>query len=132
MNAAQRVMVLSKYRELLRLISRLPPDKREEAFREARFSTRSRRSVTNAEDQLKYLKELISKIGYLRIITPKVPGEIESGIFVVRGGDLVGKSGDTKGTRVADGTISREEAIKRNERDFRRFYGAPKPNNILF
>lgn len=34
--------------------------------------------------------------------------------------------------RVADGTISMEEAHRRNDRDFKRFYGAPKPKNILF
>jgi hypothetical protein len=33
---------------------------------------------------------------------------------------------------VADGTISMEDAMKRNARDFKRFYGAPKPKNILF
>ncbi|PNW73976.1 hypothetical protein CHLRE_13g580200v5 [Chlamydomonas reinhardtii] len=130
--SGQSVSVLSKYRELLRLISRLPDQKKTDALAEARTLIRARRAETNPEQLLQHQKELSSKIGFLRIVTPRRPGEVGAGSFVVRDGHLVQGSGELKGARVADGTISMEEAHRRNDRDFKRFYGAPKPKNILF
>ncbi|GFR47408.1 hypothetical protein Agub_g9125, partial [Astrephomene gubernaculifera] len=127
MSTAGSPNVLSRYRELLRLILRLPQTQRSQALNEARTTIRSRRSVTNPEEVLKHHKELSSKIGYLRIITPKRPGEVQSGSYIVRDGRLIQGAGEAKGTRVADGTITHEEAMRRNERDFKRFYGAAKP-----
>ncbi|KAG2483066.1 hypothetical protein HYH03_018049 [Edaphochlamys debaryana] len=134
MSGSATGQVLCRYRELLRLIGRLPGDQRSKALTEARTTLRARKSEANPEEQLKHLKELVSKIGYLRIITPRQPGDVKSGVFVVRDGRLVEGGGEAKGARVADGTISYQDAMRRNERDFQRFYGAPKPKggNILF
>ncbi|PNH01659.1 hypothetical protein TSOC_012435 [Tetrabaena socialis] len=132
MSTSQKTVVLARYRELLRLVARLPQAKRGEALGEARTTIRDRRSESNPEKQLNHLKELTSKIGFLRIVTPKEPGEVRSGVFVVRDGRIVEGSGDAKGGRVADGTITMEEGMRRNDRDFKRLYGAAKPKGILF
>ncbi len=99
MSLANRSNVLSKYRELLRLVSRLPADKRDQAFSEARGTLRARRTESNPEKQLQHLKELSSRIGYLRIITPKQPGEVTAGVYVVRDGKVMEGSGESKGAR---------------------------------
>lgn len=99
MTASHQAIVLSKYRTLLRLIGRLDPGQRSSAYVEAQTTVRSRRTVTNPEEQLKHLKELTSKIGYLRIITPKQPGEVEPGVFTVQDGRLVEGTGEAKGKR---------------------------------
>lgn len=99
MSLASRSNVLSKYRELLRLVSRLPADKRDKALGEARDTLRARRTESNPEKQLQHLKELSSRVGYLRIITPKQPGEVTAGVYVVRDGKVLEGSGESKGTR---------------------------------
>ena len=73
------------------------------------------------------------KLSFLKTITPKVllcdqasAGD-KSSTYVLRDGELVLGSGDTRGGRVADGVLSSEEAFRRNDRDFKRFYGADKP-----
>lgn len=97
--SGQSVSVLSKYRELLRLISRLPDQKKTDALAEARTLIRARRAETNPEQLLQHQKELSSKIGFLRIVTPRRPGEVGAGSFVVRDGHLVQGSGELKGAR---------------------------------
>lgn len=134
MSGAHKAVVLSRYKELLRLIDRLPSSKKGQALIEAKSTVRSRRSEEDPQKQLDHLRELVSKIGYLRIATPKQPGEVsnESGVYVVRDGKLVEGSGAAKGARVADGTTNMDDAVRRNARDFKRFYGAEKPKNVFF
>jgi hypothetical protein len=33
---------------------------------------------------------------------------------------------------VADGTITMDDAVRRNNRDFKRFYGGDKPKSVFF
>jgi hypothetical protein len=41
-------------------------------------------------------------------------------------------SGSVCACRVADGEISMNEALQRNSRDFKRFYGGEKPKEVFF
>jgi hypothetical protein len=97
---AHKSQVLSRYRELLRLIQRLPSSKAASARAEAQQTIRKRQHEADPEQQLQHLKELVAKIGFLRITTPRRPGEaLESGSFVLRDGQLVKGSGEHKGSR---------------------------------
>eukprot|EP00878_Enallax_costatus_P024100 GHUV01025692.1.p1 GENE.GHUV01025692.1~~GHUV01025692.1.p1 ORF type:complete len:127 (+),score=7.17 GHUV01025692.1:211-591(+) len=97
-----KAQVLSRYRELLRLIHRLPSDKATAAKAEAQQTIRQRQTETDPEAQLQYLKELVARISFLRITTPRPVGEkLEGGSYVLRDGSLVKGSGEEKGTRYA-------------------------------
>jgi hypothetical protein len=101
-NAAvsHRAHVQSLYRTLLRYIARLPsPEQRSKALTEAQTTVRERRGEQDPQARLQHVKELTARIGYLRIVTPRQPGEVSTGVFVYRGGQLVEGSGEGKGTR---------------------------------
>lgn len=93
--------VLSRYRELLRLLRRLPLDQQKGALEEARSTTRARALESDPQKALDYQRELASRIGFLRATTPKQPGEVTStaGTYVFRGGQLVKGCGEVKGSR---------------------------------
>lgn len=96
-----RTKVLSSYKTLLKLIQRLPAGKREGALQEARSLAQTRKSESNPETRLAYMKEMAAKIGYLRIITPRQPSDAatEAASYVMRDGKLVPGSGEDKGGR---------------------------------
>lgn len=97
---AQRLQVLSRYRELLKLLKRLPGDKSVTALQEARQTIRSRRDETNPQQALEYAKELAARISFLKITTPRRPGEpLEGGRFVLQDGQLVKGEAEDKGAR---------------------------------
>ena len=97
---APRLLLLSQYRELLRLIRRLPAAKVDAALKQARETTRARRGEANPEQAQQHAKELAARIGFLRITTPRQPGEVlGSGRFVLRDGELVQGAGNSKGER---------------------------------
>lgn len=100
-----RAQVLSRYRELLRLIRRLSePERAAAAAREARDTMRAQQHLTDPQARLDALKQLASRIGFLRITTPRPPGEGLSGgggTFVLRDGRLVPGAGADKGSRCA-------------------------------
>jgi len=97
-----RAQVLARYRELLQLIKRLPPESAASALAEAQQTIRQRSTVADPETQLLHLKELVAKISFLRITTPRPVGErIRAGTFVLRGGELVPGTGEEKGSRSA-------------------------------
>jgi hypothetical protein len=159
--ATRREAVLSSWRQLLRLIGRLPEEKRVAALAEARTTARQRKTESNPETLLAYQKELAAKIGYLRIVTPRQPGDVDKGIgrWVMRDGMLVEGQGEEKGERwvkqehghvdnqqkhvshlvsclvsyssctrrVGSTVVSWDEAMKLNNKHFKRFYGADKP-----
>jgi hypothetical protein len=69
--------------------------------------------------QLDLLKQLVAKVSYLRIMTPKTGRgrhTREAGTFVVRAGELVEGGGETQGMRVNDGKISMQEAHEYHNR----------------
>lgn len=97
---AHKSQVLSRYRELLRLIKRLPAGKAAAAKSVAQQTIRLRQQETDPEAQLQYLKELAAKVGFLRISTPRPLGEpLEAGSYILRDGQLVKGSGEQKGAR---------------------------------
>lgn len=93
--------VLARYRELLRLLRRLPSDKQGGALIEARATLRARSIEADPQKALDYQRELVSRIGFLRATTPKQPGEVtaSSGVYVYRDGKLVKGLGEGKGSR---------------------------------
>lgn len=117
----------------MRRIRLLSSSERATASQEAMQQLRLRSKETDPQQVLEHRKELTMKLSFLKTITPKVllcdqasAGD-KSSTYVLRDGELVLGSGDTRGGRVADGVLSSEEAFRRNDRDFKRFYGADKP-----
>ena len=86
-----RADVLRSYRELLRLIQRLPTEKIPAALQEARSALKANKSETNALLASDMHKKLVGRIGYLRMSTPRQPGDRHSkaGTYVLRNGELV-------------------------------------------
>eukprot|EP00798_Chlamydomonas_sp_ICE-L_P012637 gene12637-15869_t len=127
--AAHRQQVLGLYRSMISLIRRLPSSQSEAALKEARQTLRERKGESDPRILLDNLKEMSSKIGFLRITAPRRPGDIRDvgGHYVLRDGALQKGSGIEIGGRVATGGMSMEEGMARNSRDFRRLYGAEKP-----
>lgn len=100
-----RPQALVLYTQLLRLIRRLPTERRAEALQEARGRMRAGREATAPDAQVAGLRELAARIGFLRIVTPRVPGEVagEAGTFVLQDGQLVeSQAAQGPGRRVAD------------------------------
>jgi hypothetical protein len=94
------VITLGKYRKLLRLINRLPKEAKERAKEEAR-SEMFKHKLANESEAVLLREYMDDKIRYLRIITPKRPGDDEylggSTYYVVRDG------------KVVEGTATREK-----------------------
>lgn len=100
---SHRVQVLTRYKQLLQLLKGLPQDQQLSSLSEARSTTRQRLHEQDPQLQLDYLKELVSRIGYLRIITPKSASTSTTttgrGVYVLREGKLVEGTGHDKGDR---------------------------------
>lgn len=95
-----RQQVLTRYRELLRLIKRMPEQKAAAARTEAQQTVRQHKNEADPEAQLRYLKNLVARISFLRITTPRRPGEpLGGGSYVLRDGELVEGAGEEKGSR---------------------------------
>jgi hypothetical protein len=94
--------VLNAYRELLKLIQRLPPEKRVQGLAEARSAMRAHAQEPDLMKQSELFKQLVARISFLRVITPRRPREVSSigdGHYVLRDGVLVEGSGQTAGNR---------------------------------
>ncbi|KAL6762681.1 hypothetical protein V8C86DRAFT_1805846 [Haematococcus lacustris] len=128
--------VLSNYRTLLRLLALLPdPTKRSSALLEARSTLRARQRESNPELIFQHSKELVAKIGYLRVITPRRHDDATAApkTYVLRNGELVEGQGEGRGDRVVGAEVlSKGEALQRNASHFKRLYGADKPKNMFF
>ena len=82
------------------------------------------------DPRLDLLKELVGRVGFLRIVTPKTGRgrhTREAGSFVMRDGEVVEGVGQTGGQRVADGKISMQEAHDYHNRLLRRQYFGKTP-----
>jgi len=108
-------LVLREYRQLLRLIARIPKrEQKAQMVSEARSTIRSHRSEANPAKQLDLRKLLAAKISFLRVVTPKPPGtasDIESGHFVIRDGNLVEGTGSTAGKRYVTFSLSPSHVV---------------------
>jgi hypothetical protein len=88
-NPTHRLFVLGLYREILRHIQLLKPDRKVAALQEARTSFREHKNESDPEKIQRLIKIAEDKLGFLRVITPRrgrVPGG--PGNFVVRNGIL--------------------------------------------
>jgi len=95
--------ILSRYRILLRLIKRLPEEgQRNAALAQAKTEIRQGR-LLEGDAAFAKMEVLDDKIRYLRVVTPKNPGEFEnltdSTVYVLREGNLVEGRGKHVGTR---------------------------------
>lgn len=68
---AHRANVLRAYRELIDLAKRLPAEKRDVSIQEARKAMRANKSEADPVKQTDMLKELVAKVSFLRMTTPK-------------------------------------------------------------
>jgi hypothetical protein len=100
MSAEPGRAVLQKYKQLLKLIKRMPAQQVAPSLQEARQKMREGSREANPEQRLAKFRDLTARVGYMRIITPRLPGEVESesGTFVLHGGDLVRSHGEPKAT----------------------------------
>lgn len=128
--SAHAASVRSAYRELLRLISRLPASQAAQQLQEARAAMRAHQLEADPGKQQDLFKQLAAKISFLRVITPRRPGQVSAigtGRFVLRDGKLV-EGGAAAAARVADGKISMEEARQRHDALLQRqHFGRPPP-----
>ena len=68
---SHRANVLRAYRELVDLLKRLPADRREAGLQEARASVRINAGERDALKASDMLKDLVARISFLRMATPK-------------------------------------------------------------
>ncbi|KAI3433446.1 hypothetical protein D9Q98_003260 [Chlorella vulgaris] len=131
MSAQHRTQVLRAYRELLGLVRRLPEQQRSVQRAEARAALRLHAAEADEAKRQDLFKQLAAKISFLRAVTPRRPGEVSSigaGHYVLRGGQLVEGSGETSGTRAADGSMPLEDARQRHSQLMKRqFFGREPP-----
>ena len=126
-----RAQVLKAYRDFVDVVRRSrPASAREAKLDEVRAAMRANAHVTEESKQLDLLKQLVARVSYLRIVTPKSGRgrhKRESGTFVVREGELVEGSGQSQGMRVNDGKISMQEAHEYHNRLLKRQYFGKTP-----
>jgi|TARA_B110000967_G_scaffold209714_1_gene267247 hypothetical protein len=129
--ARHRSAVLKAYRDFVDVARRsVPVGEREGKLEEVRVAIRANFGVASESEQQTLLRTLVAKVAFLRIVTPKTGRgrhKRESGVFVVRDGAVVEGFGETGGTRVADGTISMQEAHEYHNRLMKRQYYGKKP-----
>ncbi|GMH44790.1 hypothetical protein BSKO_12742 [Bryopsis sp. KO-2023] len=127
--------ILKAYRELLILTKRLPTEKIGPAWREATETVRAHKNETDPQKISDLYRQMVSKIGVLRMMTPRVRGDRERfncapGTYVLRDGELVHGEGEPLGSRVADGKVSMEEAKHVHHKLLKRqYFGREPPKN---
>lgn len=85
--------IVSAFRALMRLASRLPEKQRQGALIQIRTQFRSPLHTATLSDKL---KEAGEKIAYLRIITPKHRSNSDAGCWIYKDGQPVQASGTTR------------------------------------
>jgi hypothetical protein len=79
-----RSLVLGLYREILRHVKLLKPDRQSAALQEAKTAFRQHKNETDQEKIQKLIKEAENKLGFLRVITPKrgrITGSVSLSFF---------------------------------------------------
>ena len=129
--ARHRAAVLKAYRDFVDVARRSRPvAEREAKLDEVRTAIRANAGETDESKRLDLLKQLVGRVGFLRIVTPKTGRgrhTREAGSFVMRDGEVVEGVGQTGGQRVADGKISAQEAHDYHNRLLRRQYFGKTP-----
>lgn len=128
--AEHRVVVRGLYRELLKRIDRLPASERAAKRAEAVRAMHANMHVADDGKRADLLKDLVSRVSWLRVITPNRPGDgnLTGSRFVVRDGKVVEGSGDSFGIRVASSQCDMNEFRVKHEQLMRRqHYGHTPP-----
>lgn len=116
----------SVYREVRRLLRRLPPGD-------------GRRAAGEEEQRLAEVKALVGQLGFLRTITPKRPGDGAgpanpggTTTFVLREGRLVPGHGEERGAGAAHRDLPSEADLATRQRALtkRQFFGKDPPKNM--
>ena len=99
-----RQQVLSAYREVLKLIKRLPIGQQSAVYDEVHSNLRRHAQEADPAIRVDLLKRLAAKISFLRTITPRRPGDNQSstlgtGTYVMRDGQLIKSTGQGMGKR---------------------------------
>lgn len=85
-------LTLRRYRQLLRLFRRLPGKEAEEGLSQLRADMKKNISASASESEA-LIEKMENKIRYLKMVTPKQPGDWSNldGVtyYVVRGGRVV-------------------------------------------
>jgi hypothetical protein len=83
---------LKRYKKLLQLINRLPQKESQEARKQLRAEMKRNSSVSESEAEI-LRRQMDDKMRYLKMITPKLPGDSddleEVSYYVVRNGNVV-------------------------------------------
>eukprot|EP00873_Tetraselmis_striata_P021005 jgi/Tetstr1/441269/TSEL_029520.t1 len=135
MAAAPRTLasstVLRTYRELLECCRRLPAAQGTEAVAQVRAEVRANRELADPVEVQEALRRMVGRISFLKMTTPRRGpswrDSVSYGTYVVRGGDVVESQGQSKGSRVADGKISMEEARSYHNRLLKRQHFGREP-----
>lgn len=124
-------LVLAIYRRMLRLSKRLPAAERGPALVQIRAAFRDNASETRADKVAELIRVAQQKLGYIRIVTPREPGDdTESGggvsRYVIHDGKLVSASTvDAQITNPGGADATREwvdpALLARHEAGMRRF-----------
>ena len=96
--------VLRSYRELCKLIRRLPTEVEQHAARVQAQSGMRKHAEANEEQVADLHRVLVGKISFLRMRVPRLPrdaGRVGVGHFVVREGKVVEGAGESPATRRA-------------------------------
>lgn len=117
-----RVVVRKLYRELLTRIRRLPPKDQVGKIEEAVRTMRANRDVEDEAKRSALLKDLVARVSFLRVVTPRRPGDgnVTGTKYVIRDGELVEGEGDSFGLRVASSQISMNDYRVRHEQLLKR------------
>lgn len=142
--AAGRRYAASVYREVRRLLRRLPPGDGRRAAGEASAAAAARRWAAAAaageeEQRLAEVKALVGQLGFLRTVTPKRPGDGAgpanpggTTTFVLREGRLVPGHGEERGAGAAHRDLPSEADLATRQRALtkRQFFGKDPPKNM--
>ncbi len=140
------VRVLSLYRRLLRHAGRLPAAERAPAVQQIRDSFRAGKAETSPERVAEMVADAQKRLGYLRIVTPRLAGDDEGvaaanaknagrqRYVVGQGGDLVpvdeaggGGGGSGRGATSAGVHSLDPQDVKRHHANLRRFQFKNRP-----
>lgn len=83
--------ILRTYRELVYVVGRLPKGSRHKDLSEVKAKIRANRSAIDEAEVSDLHKQLVGKIGFLRLAHPRIAGDryAGAGTFVVRDGIVV-------------------------------------------
>eukprot|EP00892_Ulva_mutabilis_P000593 jgi/Ulvmu1/10534/UM064_0072.1 len=123
------VSILRSYRELVRLLLRLPSNERADGLQQARKAMREHETATD-EQVADLHRILVSKICFLRMKVPKYHRDasaVGSGHYVVRDGKVVSGRADHSTASAIGSGLTQQEAWQRHRQLMKRQYFGQEP-----